>query len=96
MVDVQMSLCGAPRSVEQALALEPHGKPTEVWLFDDPALTLYGKGLRIRVRGARHGMELTLKAANQDCARLPPARCRPAKASANTTCTATRSQAPCL
>jgi hypothetical protein len=71
MVDVQMSLCDAPQKVEQALALEPHGKPTEVWLFDDPALTLYGKGLRIRLRGARHGMELTLKAANQNCAWLP-------------------------
>ncbi len=66
-----MSLCDAPKSVERALALKPHGKPIEVWLFDDPALTLYGKGLRIRLRGARGGMELTLKAADQDCAHLP-------------------------
>jgi hypothetical protein len=73
-VDVQMSLCEAPGTVEQALALKPRGKPIEVWLFDDPALTLYGKGLRIRLRGGEHGKggaELTLKAADQDCAHLP-------------------------
>ena len=31
------------------------------------------KGLRIRLRGTRQGNELTLKAADQDCAKLPAA-----------------------
>jgi len=43
----------------------------EVWLFDDPLLSLFNRGLRIRLRGAKGGAELTLKVAEQDCTALP-------------------------
>jgi hypothetical protein len=71
-VDIQFSVCDAPAHVERALGLHAHGALQQVWLFDDPALTLFGKGLRIRLRGA-HGadFELTLKAAGHDCSRQP-------------------------
>lgn len=72
-LDLQYGLCSAPADVERALALEPHGKPIEVWLFDNPALDLLNHGLRIRLRGAaKKSQELTLKIADQDCAKLPP------------------------
>ncbi len=69
--DIQFSICEAPAQVERALELLPHGAPFDVWLFDDPALGLFAKGLRIRLRETRQGAELTLKAADQDCAMLP-------------------------
>ena len=72
-LDLQYGLCSAPAEVQRALALEPHGKPIEVWLFDNAALDLMNRGLRIRLRGsAGKSQELTLKIADQDCAKLPP------------------------
>ena len=70
-VDIQFSLCAPPAQVESALALRPRGAAFDVWLFDDPALALFGKGLRIRLRDTGRGAELTLKVADQDCAKLP-------------------------
>jgi len=67
--DIQMSLCAAPADIEKALKLRPAGAMLQVWLFDDPALSLFDKGLRIRLRETRQGADLTLKAAGQDCAR---------------------------
>lgn len=66
-VDIQMSLCAAPAHVEKSLKLRPRGAPFEVWLFDNPALHLFGKGVRARVRDAKGHPELTLKLAEQDC-----------------------------
>jgi hypothetical protein len=72
MIDLQVSLCGAPDQVQQALQLRRHGAPTQVWLFDDTGLSLLGRGLRLRLRGpAGEANELTLKAAEQDCGKLP-------------------------
>ena len=70
-IDVQISLCEAPDQVERALELRPRGAPFDVWLFDDPSLKLQAKGLRIRLRETKQGADLTLKVANQDCAKLP-------------------------
>ena len=57
----------------QALDPRPRAAPIKVWLFDDAALTLFERGLRLRLRvAADNRSELTLKVANQDCARLDP------------------------
>jgi hypothetical protein len=69
-VDVQMSLCETPAKIEHALRLHPRGAAFEVWLFDNAALDLFAKGLRLRLRGTKSGAELTLKVAEQDCATL--------------------------
>lgn len=70
-VDLQASLCGESQHAVRALEVEPRGAPYSVWLFDDAALTMYAKGLRLRLRdkgGA--SAELTLKVAGQDCKAL--------------------------
>ena len=69
-IDIQFSLCGEPAAIERALELRPRGAPFDVWLFDDPALALFAKGLRLRLRETKQGADLTLKAADQDCATL--------------------------
>jgi hypothetical protein len=69
-VDIQFSLCGEPAAIERALELRPRGAPFDVWLFDDTALALFAKGLRLRLRETKQGADLTLKAADQDCATL--------------------------
>jgi len=71
-VDVQASLCGSPEQTIEALRLKSTGAPSDVWLFDDASLSLFNKGLRIRLRPNKKGAELTLKAADQDCAQLAP------------------------
>ena len=68
--EVQIGLCAPTEQVEHALALRPRRAPHNVWLFDDPALTLFGRGLRLRLRVAEGGSDLTLKVANQDCTTL--------------------------
>jgi hypothetical protein len=69
--EVQIGLCSPIDHIVQALDLRPRGAPIEVWQFDDPATTLLGRGLRLRLRVASDGRAvLTLKVANQDCARL--------------------------
>lgn len=71
-VDVQASLCSPPAQIRSALKPKAKGAPINAWLFDDASLSLFGKGLRIRLRDNHQGAELTLKAANQDCAQLAP------------------------
>jgi len=71
IVDIQASLCDPVAKIERGLDLRPRGAPFDVWLFDDPTLTLFSKGLRLRLRAAKGVAELTLKAAEQDCAALP-------------------------
>jgi len=69
--EIQLGLCAPPDRIVQALALRPTATPIKVWLFDDAALTLFGRGVRLRLRVAADGRsEFTLKVADQDCARL--------------------------
>jgi hypothetical protein len=70
-IDLQYALCDTPATVERALMLRRRGAAFDVYLFDSPALDLFGKGLRIRLRGTGNDAELTLKVADQDCAALP-------------------------
>lgn len=71
--ETQIGLCAPSDEIVRALDLRPHGGPITVWQFDDPALTLLGRGLRLRLRVDAGGHSvLTLKAADQDCARLEP------------------------
>ena len=76
--EVQIGLCSPIDHIVQALNLQPRAAaPIEVWQFDDPAISLFARGLRFRLRVASDGRaELTLKVANQACARsgakLPP------------------------
>jgi hypothetical protein len=69
--EIQIGLCSPAEQVVQRLDLRPRGAPITVWQFDDSALTLFAGGVRLRLRvAADGGSELTLKVANQDCARL--------------------------
>ena len=68
--EIQVGLCAPFADIERALRLRSDGGPVETWLFDDPALTLIGRGLRLRLRVAGDRSELTLKVADQECARL--------------------------
>lgn len=69
--EVQIGLCAPADQIVQALDLRARGAPITVWQFDDSALTLFGRGLRLRLRVAADGRSvLTLKVANQDCAQL--------------------------
>jgi hypothetical protein len=71
--EIQIALCAPADQIVQALGLHRRGTPVEVWHFDDAALTLFGRGLRLRLRVTADGRsEFTLKAADQDCARLNP------------------------
>ena len=70
--EIQIALCAPPERIERALDLRARGAPIKVWLFDDASLTLFGRGLRFRLRVADGRSELTLKVADQDCARLDP------------------------
>lgn len=54
-----------------ALPLRAAGPATTTWLFDDRALTLHRRGLRLRLRIGGNDADLTLKVAEQDCATLP-------------------------
>ena len=71
-VDVQASLCTPADKIKTALHLKADGAPISAWMFDNASLSLFEKGLRIRLRENRKGAELTLKAANQDCAQMAP------------------------
>jgi len=70
--EVQVGLCAPFDQIERALQLRPDGGPVRVWLFDDAALTLLGRGVRLRLRVAGNHAEFTLKVGNQDCGRLAP------------------------
>lgn len=69
--EIQIGLCSPPDVVTRALDLRPRGSPTQVWMFDNPTLTMYDRGLRFRMRIQDGRAELTLKAADQDCAQVP-------------------------
>jgi len=69
--EIQFGLCAPTERIVQALDLRPRGTPIDVWQFDDAMLTLFGRGVRLRLRVAADGRsEFTLKVADQDCARL--------------------------
>ena len=71
--EIQIGVCAPADQIVQALDLHPRGTPIEVWQFDDAALILFGRGLRLRLRMAADGRsEFTLKVADQDCARVDP------------------------
>ena len=94
--EIQIGLCAPTDRIVQALDPRPRGAPIEVWLFDDAALTLFERGLRLRLRmGADDRSELTLKVANQDCVRLAPELVPQVRASANTMPTERAWLAPC-
>jgi hypothetical protein len=72
--EIQIGLCAPIQGIVRALDLRPHGAAITVWQFDDSALTLFGRGLRLRLRVAADGRSvLTLKVAGQDCAHLDSA-----------------------
>ena len=71
--EIQLGLCAPAEQIVHALDLRARGTPITVWQFDDAALTLFGRGVRMRLRVAADGRsEFTLKVADQDCARLAP------------------------
>jgi hypothetical protein len=71
--EIQIGLCAPADQIVQALDLRPRGTPIQVWQFDNAALALSGRGLRLRLRVAADGRsQFTLKVADQDCARLDP------------------------
>jgi hypothetical protein len=71
--EIQIALCSEPHQVVRLLSLTPRGSPRDTWLFDDAALSLFERGVRLRLRVADGGGELTLKAAVDDCAKVSPA-----------------------
>lgn len=71
-IELQIGVCESPEAVVRALAATQDGAPREVWFFDTSALVLYERGVRLRLRVERGRGELTLKVANQDCARVAP------------------------
>lgn len=71
--EIQVGLCSPIGQIVERLDLRPRGAPITVWQFDDPLLTLFEGGVRLRLRVTSDGgSDLALKAANQDCARLAP------------------------
>ncbi len=69
--EVQIAVCAPLPAVVAALKLRAPGPVTTTWLFDDPQLSLLQRGLRLRLRVDAGSADLTLKVADQDCARLP-------------------------
>lgn len=68
--EVQINLCSEPQEIVRALALEAAaGAPTQVWYFDNADLVLARRGVVVRLRLKSGEAELTLKVADQDCAR---------------------------
>ena len=72
LAEVQIQLCSPFPDIERSLKLRSDGHPIEVWLFDDAALTLFERGVRVRLRVKSKHAEFTIKVANQDCARIDP------------------------
>lgn len=71
-IELQVGLCAPAAVVTRALALKAKGQPLDVWFFDDATLALLDRGVRLRLRVTGAGGVLTLKVAEQDCARLAP------------------------
>ena len=71
--EIQIGLCSPTNQIVQALHAHSHGGPIQVWQFDDSTLSLFERGLRLRLRVSANGQsEFTLKVADQNCARLDP------------------------
>jgi hypothetical protein len=70
-MEIQVALCDTPEAIVRALDLRPREAAYRTYLFDDAALTLLSRGLRLRLRVRAAGGELTLKAADQPCDALP-------------------------
>jgi len=71
--EIQIGLCSPTDQIVRALRAHSRGEPIVVWQFDDETLSLFERGLRLRLRVAGNGhSEFTLKVANQHCARLGP------------------------
>jgi hypothetical protein len=71
--EIEIGLCAPADRIAQALNLHPRGTPIKVWQLDDDSLSLFARGLRLRLRVAADGRsEFTLKVADQDCARVDP------------------------
>jgi len=68
--EVQIQVCSPFADVERSLKLRAEGDPMDVWLFDDAALSLFDRGLRLRLRVQGKHAELAIKVANQDCSRV--------------------------
>lgn len=69
--EVQLALCAPADRVVHALNMHRRAEPITVWQFDDRALSLYSRGLRLRLRVTQDGRsELTLKVAGVDCLRV--------------------------
>jgi hypothetical protein len=71
--EVQINLCSEPAEIARALKLSRSGAPREAWYFDNAALDNFARGALFRLRTSEGEPELTLKAAGQDCAKVPPA-----------------------
>jgi len=72
--EVQINLCSEPKQIARALTLQPAaGGATQAWYFDSAALELANRGVVVRLRLRPDDTELTVKIADQDCARPPAA-----------------------
>ena len=78
MTEIQINICSETAQVTRALQLKQVApKPTRVWLFDSPTLDLHRAGLRLRLRDDGKHIEMTLKVAGQNCAKIDPALLKP-------------------
>lgn len=67
--EIQIGLCSPIETIVRNLKLGPPRASVTVWQFDDQALSLFARGIRLRLRVAADGRSvLTLKVADQDCA----------------------------
>lgn len=71
--EVQINLCSGVDETAQSLHLQPvAAERYEVWYFDTADTALFRNGIVVRVRIKGRSNELTLKFADQDCARIAP------------------------
>jgi hypothetical protein len=76
--EVQIGMCSPIDAITRNLKLGPPRASLTVWQFDDPALSLFARGIRLRLRVAANGRSvLTLKVADQDCANIDSRRIPP-------------------
>ncbi len=78
--EIQINLCAPPEAIVRALALQPDGAgPREAWYFESANLAHHRGGAVFRLRLGARERELTLKVADQDCARIDRALLPPAE-----------------
>jgi len=68
---VQINLCAASDAVVRALRLRP-AESFESWYFESPGRVHDKRGQAFRLRTGGSGPQLTLKVADQNCARVDP------------------------